>query len=78
MPQIPAGAKTTDLAPVANNARASGFLARLTQSVRYAIRGVTPDTWMSPNQPLAPVAQQEAGRRFDYPVASNLQYTPRA
>ncbi|MDE2255009.1 MAG: phage portal protein [Betaproteobacteria bacterium] len=77
MPPIPSGAKTTDLAPVANAARKSGFLTRVTSAVRYAIAGVTPDVWMSPNQPMTPVAQQAAGRQFDYPVGTNLFYTPR-
>ena len=77
MPPIPRGAKTTDLAPVANAARQQGFLGRLTTAVRYAIAGVSPDTWMSPNQPVTPVAPQAAGRQFDYPVGTNLIYTPR-
>jgi HK97 family phage portal protein len=77
MPPIPASAKTTDLAPVANAARQHGFLSRLSTAVRYAIAGVTPDTWMSPNQPVTPVAPGAAGRQFDYPVGVNLTYTPR-
>lgn len=77
MPTIPSGAKTTDLAPQANAARQQGFLSRVTTAVRYAIAGVTPDTWMSPNQPVTPVAQQTAGRQMDYPVGVNLTYTPR-
>jgi HK97 family phage portal protein len=77
MPPIPAGAKTTDLASVANAARQQGFLSRLSSAVRYAIAGVLPDTWMSPNQPVTPVAQQAAGRQFDYQVGVNLNYTPR-
>lgn len=77
MPPIPAGAKTTDLAPVASTARQQGFLSRLSTAVRYAIAGVTPDTWMSPNQPVTPVAPGAAGRQFDYPVGVNLTYTPR-
>lgn len=77
MPRIPEGAKTTDLAPMANDARQSGFLSRVGQAVRYAIAGVTPQTWMSPNQPVDPVAQEAMGRRLDYPVGYNLVYTPR-
>jgi hypothetical protein len=77
MPKIPSGAKTTNLAPVANAARQSGFLSRISTAVRYAIAGVAPDTWMSPNQPVTPVAQDAAGRQFDYPVGVNLTYTPR-
>src|SRR5690242_3750331 len=52
-------------------------LGRIAAAVRYAIAGVAPDTWMSPNQPIEPVAQEAAGRRFDYPVGYNLYYTPR-
>lgn len=77
MPIVPNGAKTTDLAPVANAARQQGFMSRLSTAVRYAIAGVMPDTWMSPNQPVAPVAPGAAGRQFDYPVGVNLTYTPR-
>lgn len=77
MPRIPEGAQTTDLAPMANAARQSGFLSRVGQAVRYAIAGIEPTTWMSPNQPVMPVAQEAAGRRLDYPVGYNLVYTPR-
>ena len=77
MPIVPSGAKTTDLAPLANAGRQTGFLSRVTTAVRYAIAGVAPDTWMSPSQPMAPVAQQAEGRQFDYPVGTNLFYTPR-
>lgn len=78
MPRIPDGAKATDLAPMANAARQSGFLSRMGQAVRYAIAGVTPQTWMSPNQPVDPVAPEAIGRRLDYPVGYNLVYTPRS
>lgn len=54
------------------------FLSRTVEAVRYTLSGVTPQTWMSPNQPLPPQVQQEAGRQFDYPVAYNLNYQPRA
>jgi phage portal protein BeeE len=77
MPRIPAGAKVTNKAPEANQARAQGFIGRLSTAVRYAIGGVSPDVWMSPSQPVQPVAQQAAGRQFDYPVGVNLIYTPR-
>lgn len=77
MPRIPSGAKTTNLAPTVNAARQQGFLTRLSSAVRYAIAGVTPDVWMSPNQPVTPVAQEVAGRQFDFPVGTNLFYTPR-
>lgn len=78
MPNIPANARTTDLSQTAAMGRKTGFLGRVTQAVRYAISGVKPDTWMSPNQPVQPQAQEQAyGRRFDYPIGQNLVYTPR-
>lgn len=76
MPKLTPGAKTTDLAPMAAQMRQSPW-GRIAAAVRYAIRGVAPDTWMSPNQPMEPVAQEAYGRRFDYPVGYNLFYTPR-
>ena len=78
MPKITPGATVTDMAPRAAEGRRTGFLARVGAGVRYAIRGVQPDTWMSPGQPVQPVAQQTAwGRKVDYPVGYNLVYTPR-
>lgn len=65
------------MAPQVRMMRA-GAMTRLWQAARYAIRGVTPDTWMSPAQPVQPAAQQIAGRQFDYPVGYNLAFTPRA
>lgn len=40
--------------------------------------GIDPAGWMTPNVPTLPQHQGAAGRRFDYPVGWNLQYTPRA
>lgn len=34
--------------------------------------------WMSPSNPLNPIAPQTAGRQYDYPVASNQSIRPRA
>lgn len=51
---------------------------RLVQAVQYTIAGVTPQTWMSPLQPLPPMAEQAKGRLWDYPVAWNLNYIPRS
>jgi|GEM_PF-1723880 hypothetical protein len=56
-----------------------GLIARLVQGVRYTLTGVKPDNWFGPNQPLAPVAQEQAlGRQFDYQSGINLRTTPRA
>lgn len=54
------------------------FLSRTVQAVRYTISGVKPDTWMSPQQPLPPQAQQVQGRQFDFPVSYNVNLLPRA
>ena len=76
MPKLTPGAKTTDLSAQVALMRQSPW-GRVKAAVRYAIAGVTPDTWMSPNQPVAPVAQEAFGRTRDYPVGYNLFYTPR-
>jgi Putative phage tail protein len=53
--------------------------ARLAQATRYAITGVSPDTWFGPLQPLAPMAPPDVkGRQFDFPFGANLNYIPRA
>ena len=53
--------------------------ARLAEATRYAITGVSPDTWFGPQQPLGPMAPPEVkGRQFDYPCGANLNYIPRA
>src|SRR5271168_4247511 len=55
------------------------LFARLSQATRYAITGVTPDTWFGPQQPLAPQAPAEVkGRQWDYPFGVNLSYVPRS
>jgi hypothetical protein len=76
MPKLTPGAKTTDLAPMVAQMRQTPW-GRFTAAARYFISGVTPDVWMSPNQPVQPVAQQALGRNRDYPVGYNLYWTPR-
>ena len=50
-----------------------------TQGVKPKVAGVDNGLWFSPEQPLAPQAQDQAqGRRYDYPVGYNLRWTPRA
>ena len=57
----------------------AGVFARLAQATRYAITGVTPDSWFGPQQPLAPQAPPDVkGRRFDYSFGANLNYVPRS
>lgn len=51
---------------------------RVVSGIKYAVTGVTPDSWFSPNQPIKPVAQEAAhGRNFDYPVANNVKIVKR-
>jgi len=55
------------------------LIARLAVAARYAISGVSPDTWFGPQQPLSPQAPPDVkGRQFDYPFGVNLSYIPRA
>ena len=55
------------------------LFARLAAATRYAITGVTPDSWFGPQQPLAPQAPAEVkGRQWDYPFGVNLNYVPRS
>jgi hypothetical protein len=57
----------------------ANLFARLTTAARYAISGVTPDSWFGPQQPLAPQAPPEVkGRQWDYPFGVNLSYVPPA
>ncbi len=53
----------------------ASIIQRITGSIKYMITGVKPDDWMSPNQPLLPIAQEVKGRTWDFPVATNLDYT---
>ncbi len=53
--------------------------ARLAQATRFAITGVTPQSWFGPQQPLEPQAPPDVkGRQFDYAFGANLNYVPRA
>ncbi len=77
MPKVPANARVQDMSATVSQARRSGFLTRVGQAVRYAIAGIGPDTWMSPDQPVQPTAPEAEGRQFDYRVGANIFYTPR-
>lgn len=67
---MPEGGKVTPISP--------GVIARVTQAARYVISGVTPSSWMSPMQPLTPMAPADVkGRAWDFPVGLNLNYMPR-
>jgi len=56
----------------------SGIIARVVSGLRYAVTGKTPTAWFGPGEPIPPIAQEVAGRQFDYPVTTNLQMRPRA
>lgn len=51
-----------------------GFIARVAAGVRYAFTG-NADAWMDAGKPLAPVAQQAEGRRFDYEPFYNVGHS---
>ena len=54
------------------------LIKRLTQGVNYVIRGVGPDSWFGPSQPLQPMAPENVkGRQWDFPMAINLQQRPK-
>lgn len=54
-----------------------GILERAKNGVRGFIAGVKGDSWFGPNQPIA-AQEQEAKRRFQYPVGYNTTAMPRA
>jgi hypothetical protein len=55
------------------------LVSRVAQGIKFMVTGVTPNGWMTPSQPVEPVAQEQAhGRAWDYPVGYNTTYTPRA
>src|SRR5579872_3510372 len=55
-----------------------GVFGRLAARMRYAIRGVAPDNWFGPLQPLEPVSPAlPAPRQFDYLTGLNIQFRPR-
>lgn len=49
------------------------MIDRVVTGVRYAISGVPPEGWMSPQQPLQPIAQEAQGRMFDYQIGHNTR-----
>lgn len=51
-----------------------GFIARVAAGARYAFTG-NADAWMDAGEPLAPVAQQAEGRRFDYEPFYNVGHS---
>ena len=53
------------------------FISRSVSRVKQTIRGAY-FGWMTPGEPIAPVAPYEQPRRRDYPQGYNYSYTPRA
>lgn len=51
-----------------------GFISRVAAGVRYAFTG-NADGWFDAGKPLAPVAQQAEGRRFDYEPFYNVGHS---
>jgi hypothetical protein len=51
------------------------LFSRTVTAVKYAITGKP--TWFGPGQPMAPQAQEAAGRTWDYAPSINLQQAPR-
>ncbi len=57
---------------------APSLVRRVTQGIRYAVTGVGPNDWFGPQQPLQPVAQEQAeGRVLDYRSGYNTLQRPR-
>ena len=71
----PKGGKETDVSAIAAN---PSLLARAKEAAQYVISGVMPGTWMSPLQPIRPVAPETVQpRAFDFPVGYNTRFQPR-
>ena len=53
-------------------------IAGVAQAVSPSIAGILPQTWMSPQQPLKPIAPDTVtGRLWDYQPGYNLNTSPR-
>ncbi len=46
-------------------------------TARFVIENIKPETWMSALQPLIPFLPEVWGRRYDYNVGRNINFTPR-
>lgn len=53
------------------------YLQRVQGGVRAFVRGITPNSWFNPGQPIAEIAPDEPIRRNQYPVGYNYSYQPR-
>ena len=56
------------------------LIKRAQEAATYMIRGIRPDTWFSPGQPLQPMTNDPTvkGRQFDYNASQNINFRPRA
>lgn len=71
-----AGVEGKSLTPQQMLPGSPGVVGRIKDAVNYVIRGA--DTaWFGPQQPLEPIAQEAAGRIYDYMFAQNLIYQPK-
>jgi len=59
---------------------APGLVARVSGAIREYVAGVTPGSFFSPGQPIAPSAppDEPKGRVWDFPVSYNIQIQPRS
>ncbi len=77
-----ANAKNTDMDPARVNEAAGKPTMEINADGSFTIRGVSPQGFFGPGQPMIPAAQDPdqgaIGRRFDYPVNYNQLYRPRA
>jgi hypothetical protein len=54
------------------------LIQRVTAGVKYAVTGVAPNGFFTPQQPTQPMAQETAdGRQFDYRAGINVAFQPK-
>jgi SPP1 gp7 family putative phage head morphogenesis protein len=73
--QHPATAVPVDIGIIDRISR--GQLRLTSDDPQYSIANIKPETWMSPGQPIMPVAQEVKGRTWDMPVGYNLNIQTR-
>ena len=69
------------MAPPAGGTRtpiSTGLVARLSGAARLLFTGNAGSPWFGPGEPLDPIAQDTAGRAFDFPTSYNITQQPRA
>jgi hypothetical protein len=64
---------------MAGSPEGQGVISRVTTALRFALYGTPPEGWFGPLAPLTPQAPVDVrGRQFDYPIAANINFRPRA